>query len=62
LFREFEFLKKLKKVPVSTQWTRIRGSFDLQMISQVLMDPQNYHFDTFDYGPVNAKSPQGGAK
>lgn len=62
LFREFEFLKKLKKVPASTQWVRIRDSFDLEMISQVLTDPRNYHLDTFDYGPVNAKSPQGGEK
>ncbi len=56
LYREFEFLKTLKKIPSSTKWARIRDSFDLQIITEVLANRENYHLNTFDYGLDNPKS------
>lgn len=56
LFKEFLFLKELKKIPSSAPWNRIRRSFDLKMISEVLADPGNYHLNTFDYDLDNPKS------
>jgi ABC-type nitrate/sulfonate/bicarbonate transport system substrate-binding protein len=62
LYREFEFLKTLKKIPSSTKWARIRDSFDLQIITEVMANRGNYHLDTFYYGLDNPKSRHGGEK
>ncbi len=59
LYREFEFLKTLKKIPASTKWARIRDSFDLQIITWVMANRGNYHLNTFDYGLDNPKSKEG---
>jgi len=62
LYREFEFLKKLKKIPSSTKWTRIRNSFELQIIAEVMANRGKYQLNTFYYGLDNPKSQQGGKK
>ena len=62
MFREFEFLKRLKKIPPATEWNEIRRSFDLQIISGVLANPDHYDLDTFDYDSGRTKSAHGGIK
>ena len=62
LFREFEFLKRLKKIPPATPWNKIRRSFDLQILSGVLANPDHYHLDTFNYDSGRPKSAHGGIK
>ena len=62
LYREFEFLKTLKKIPSSTKWARIRDSFDLQIITGVMANRGNYNLNIFDYGLDHPKSHQGGEK
>jgi NitT/TauT family transport system substrate-binding protein len=49
LFREFEFLKDLGKIPDTTDWEAVRGCFDLEFIDQILADAQEYQLGTYEY-------------
>lgn len=50
---EFEFLKELGKIPSSSDWDKVRGSFNLQILDDVLADPSGYRLNEFIYGDGN---------
>lgn len=49
LFREFEFLKGLGKIPEAVDWINIRRCFDRTVISEVLSEKKKYKLDTFEW-------------
>ena len=49
LHREFGFVKKLDKLPVSTDWEHVRAMFDRGVINHVLSKPHQYRLDEFVY-------------
>lgn len=49
LFREYEFLKGLGKIPGTADWEEVRSCFDLTIIEEVLSGAQKYQLDTHDY-------------
>ena len=46
---EFAFLKILGKIPVATNWDKVRNSFDLQIIMDVLANSEEYRLNEFSY-------------
>ena len=49
LFREFDFLKALGKIPGTTKWERVRACFDASIIRQIRARGSKYQINTFDY-------------
>ncbi len=50
LQREFEFLKKLDRIPSSVNWEKVRNSFDNSfLIEEVAVSPEKYHLNEFKY-------------
>lgn len=49
LHMEFEFLKKLGKIPDTANWDKAYNSFDLQIIIDVLTKAKKYKLNEFDY-------------
>ena len=47
--KEFEFLKRLGKVPSNINWEKVRDSFDRRIILEVLEEPKKYHLFDFKY-------------
>lgn len=46
---EFEFLKRLEKIPYSVDWHRVRNSFDRKIMIEVLAGPKKYNLNRFNY-------------
>ena len=49
LYRKFAFLKKAGKIPESTPWARVRDSFDIALLRQVMADPDRFALEGFNY-------------
>ena len=49
LFREFEFLKTLGKIPSSSDWDRVSNSFDPAIIREVAANPRKYGLNEYRY-------------
>lgn len=49
LYREFEFLKALGKIPEPADWDRARNSFDMEILKEILANPKKYRFNEYDY-------------
>jgi NitT/TauT family transport system substrate-binding protein len=49
LHSEFELLKALGKISVSARWEKVYNSFDLQIITDVLTNSENYRLKEFNY-------------
>ncbi len=49
LFREFDFLKTLGKIPPASDWDSVRNKFDSEIISEVMANPGTYELDKYDY-------------
>jgi NitT/TauT family transport system substrate-binding protein len=49
LWQEFNFLKNNGNIPQNVGWDKVRGSFDTEMMRQVLADRKRYALDRFDY-------------
>lgn len=49
LHMEFKFLKALNKISDSTNWDKVRNSFDLQIIIDVLAHSKEYKLDEGNY-------------
>ena len=49
LFTEFEFLKALNQIPASANWKKVRGSFDLQIMIDVVTHSKEYKLNEFNY-------------
>jgi len=50
LQREFEFLKKINKIPSSVNWEKVRNSFDSGfLIDEIIENSEKYRLDEFKY-------------
>lgn len=50
LQREFEFLKKINKIPSSVNWEKVRNSFDSGfLIEEIIENSEKYRMDEFKY-------------
>ncbi|MCP4215819.1 MAG: ABC transporter substrate-binding protein [bacterium] len=49
LFEEFDFLKKIDKIPHHIPWEKVVGCFDQEMMEKVLENPTRYPREQFDY-------------
>ncbi len=49
LFREFQFLQGLGKIPDTVAWDQVRSCFDLALLEQVLSEAQKYRLDVYEY-------------
>lgn len=49
LYKEFEFLKTVGKIPVSTDWEQMRKSFDIEIAKNILAEPLKYKLNEYDY-------------
>ncbi len=49
LQREFEFLKNLGKIPSSIHWERVKMSFDLHILRDLISGSEEYRLDEFEY-------------
>ncbi len=49
LSKEFRFLRKLNAVSISSQWEKVRNSFDRSQLLEVINSPQKYRFNEFRY-------------
>ncbi len=49
LFQEFQFLKRLGKIPNTVKWEAVKASFDLTIIDHVLSGTRKYQLETFEY-------------
>jgi len=49
LFTEFEFLKALNQIPASANWKKVHGSFDLQIMIDVVTHSKEYKLNEFNY-------------
>lgn len=50
LYREFQFLKKIGKIPASSNWKETLKSFDRQILKEALSSPKKYKLNQFNYG------------
>lgn len=51
--RQHEFLRAKEKIPSSSEWDTIQGSFDRQIINDLLLNQKKYHLDEFKYSGVD---------
>jgi len=49
LFREFQFLKDLGKIPTAAEWKKVKACFDLSLIPAILEKAQSYQLQTYDF-------------
>lgn len=56
LFEEFEFLKRLEKIPAGNDWIKVKASFDNSIINDVLSKAEEYQLDIFEYSKERGKS------
>lgn len=49
LHSEYIFLRKLGKVPVTSNWEQVRKSFDDSLILEILKNPEKTSLNEFDY-------------
>ncbi len=49
LYKEFEFLRKLDKIPSSVNWERVYNSFDNRVLKHVAANSVKYMLDEFMY-------------
>ncbi|MBU5636380.1 NrtA/SsuA/CpmA family ABC transporter substrate-binding protein [Geomonas sp. Red69] len=49
LYRKFTFLKRTGNIPESTPWAKVRGSFDTEMMRQVVARGDQLALQRFDY-------------
>ena len=49
LYKKFIFLKKTGKIPETTPWSRVRDSFDPEMLREVMGEPDRFALKRFDY-------------
>lgn len=49
LHKEFKFLKELGKIPVSVRWDKVRSSFNLQIIKEIIANKKIYKLNEFKY-------------
>ncbi|MEE8423168.1 MAG: NrtA/SsuA/CpmA family ABC transporter substrate-binding protein [Thermodesulfobacteriota bacterium] len=49
LRREFELLKSIGKIPANFHWKRVRDSFDLDVINEVIGNSLKYKLNEFEY-------------
>ncbi len=49
LQREFAFLKTLGKIPSSIHWERVKMSFDLHLLRDLISRSEEYRLDEFEY-------------
>lgn len=49
LYRKFLFLKQAGKIPQSAPWSRVRDSFDNEMLRKVMADGERFSLQRFDY-------------
>ena len=56
LQREFDFLKKLGKIPSPISWSKVRDSFDRTTVKEVLSDPKRYRLYEFNYTDQEASN------
>ncbi|TSK09078.1 MAG: hypothetical protein FPO08_07200 [Geobacter sp.] len=59
LYRKFLFLKQAGKIPQSTPWSRVRDSFDNEMLRKVMADGERFDLQRFHY---RSSDPSDGAK
>lgn len=46
---EFQFLRKLGKIPASAQWEGIAGAFAYDGLTRIIGEPRKYQTNVFDY-------------
>lgn len=49
LFGEFKFLKEFGKIPGEVGWNKVKSSFDLTVIKDVLVVPKEFQINTYEY-------------
>lgn len=49
LHKEFRFLKELNLVPISSEWDKVRESFDLNLVLEIYKQSKEFNLDKFDY-------------
>lgn len=49
LFKEFVFLQNKYLIPPSVEWSKIHNSFDRKIIIDVLINPEKFKFNEFQY-------------
>ncbi|GFO64255.1 NrtA/SsuA/CpmA family ABC transporter substrate-binding protein [Geomonas paludis] len=49
LYQKFTFLKRIGKIPESTPWAKVRDSFDIEMMRQVMAEGDKLALQQFDY-------------
>ncbi|WP_224982547.1 NrtA/SsuA/CpmA family ABC transporter substrate-binding protein [Geomonas agri] len=59
LYKKFTFLKRIGKIPESTPWAKVRGSFDIEMMRHVMTEGDKLALQRFDY---RNSDPSDGAK
>ncbi|WP_224962219.1 NrtA/SsuA/CpmA family ABC transporter substrate-binding protein [Geomonas subterranea] len=59
LYKKFTFLKRTGKIPEATPWAKVRDSFDIDMMRQVMAEGDTLALQRFDY---RNSDPSDGAK
>ncbi len=49
LFREFEFLKNLGKIPSTVDWNKVKSSFDNTIVREVIKAQKEFQIYTYEY-------------
>ena len=55
LFREFQFLKALGKIPATVDWSKVRAAFDHTLISEIVSRKDKYQLDIYEYSNEGIK-------
>jgi NitT/TauT family transport system substrate-binding protein len=51
LLKEFDFLKKIGKLPAEVSPASLRSSFKADLLPRLMKDPGRYQLNTFEYAP-----------
>ena len=49
LYKEFQFLRNLNKIPAETEWVKVKNSFNVQLLKDILTNRQQFMVDEYDY-------------
>ncbi|MEF9427370.1 MAG: hypothetical protein L0956_09465, partial [Candidatus Mariimomonas ferrooxydans] len=55
LFREFQFLKALGKIPATVDWPKVRAAFDHTLVNEIISQTDKYQLNIYEYSNEGIK-------
>lgn len=60
LFREFEFLKSIDKIPAEADWAQVKTHFDRSLVKDIISQWKRYRIYTYEYSTGSSPGPDAG--